>query len=139
MAYPNLKQSVWLLVLLSLITIGLAILMGVIGAIIDEPLSENTYLTSLVSLISFILLLCYVSHRTGRTWKELLPLAIRSIDYNWRMWLSVGLSIFGLVIIITELNNAVISVLPMPEMFQDIFHQVFGKKHLICQPYFSGS
>ena len=32
------------------------------------------------------------------------------------------------MIIITELNNAVISVLPMPKMFQDIFHQFFGKK-----------
>ena len=128
MAYPNLKQSIWLLLLWTFITIGLAILVGVIGSIIDEPPSENTYLTSLVSLVSFILLLCYVSHRTDRTWTDMLPLAIRSIDYDWRMWLSVGVSIFGLVIIITELNNAVISVLPMPEMVQDIFHQVFGKK-----------
>ena len=90
MAYPNLKQSIWLLVLLYFITIGLAILVGVIGAIIDEPLSENTYLTGLVSLVSFILILCYVSYRTSRTWTDMLPLAIRSIDYDWRMWLSVG-------------------------------------------------
>lgn len=128
MAYPNLKQSIWLLVLLSLITIGLAILLDIIGAIIDEPLSENTYLTRLVSLVSFILILCYVSHRTGRTWKDMLPLAIKNIDYNWRMWLSVGLSIFGLWIVLSELDNAVISVLPMPEIVQDIFHQVFGEK-----------
>lgn len=26
----------------------------------------------------------------------MLPLAIRDIDYNWRVWLSVGLSISGL-------------------------------------------
>ena len=62
MAYPNLKQSIWLLVLLYLITIGLAILIGVIGAIIDEPLSETTYLMGLVSLVSFIL----ISQWTGK-------------------------------------------------------------------------
>ena len=128
MAYPNLKQSVWLLVLYILIAVGLAILIAIIGAIIDEPLLEYDYFSELLSLASFILILCYVSHRTGRTWKDILPLTIINIDYDWRMWLSVGLSIFGLGIIIAELDNAVISVLPMPEVFQDIFHQVFGKK-----------
>ena len=128
MAYPNLKQSIWLLVLLILIVCGLAIVVAIVGAIIDEPLYENIYLTELSSLVSFILILCYVSHRTGRTWTDMLPLAIKNIDYDWRMWLAVGLSIFGLGIIITELNNAVISVLPMPEVVQDILHQIFGKK-----------
>ena len=128
MAYPNLKQSVWLLVLLILITVGLAILIGIIGAIIDEPLLEYDHSSELLSLASFILILCYVSHRTGRTWTDMLPLAIKNIDYDWRMWLSVGLSIFGLWIVLTELENAVISVLPMPEMVQDVFHKLVGKK-----------
>ena len=128
MAYPNLKQSIWLLVLLILIVVGLAIVVAIVGAIIDEPLYENTYLTKLSSLVGFILILFYISHRTGRTWTDMLPLAIKKIDYDWRLWLAVGLSIFGLGIIITELNNAVISVLPMPEVVQDILHQIFGKK-----------
>ena len=128
MTYPNLKQSVWLLILYILIAFGLTTLIGIIGAIIDEPLLEHDYFLGFLSLASFILILCYVSPRTGRTWQDLLPLAIRNIDYDWRMWLSVGLSIFGLGIVLTELYNAVISVMPMPEMFKDIFHQSFGKK-----------
>ena len=128
MTYPNLKQSIWLLILWTLISFGVTIMIAIICAIIDESLYENTYLMSLVPLVSFILILCYVSHRTDRAWKDLLPFAIRSIDYNWRMWLSVGLSIFGLGIVLAELNNAVISVLPMPEMVQDIFHQLIGKE-----------
>ena len=137
MAYPNLKQSVWLLVLLILIVVGLAILVSIIGAIIDEPLDENTYLTNLVSLVSFILILCYVSHRTGRTWTDMLPLAIRSIDYDWRMWLSVGLSIFGLGVVLSELDNAVITLLPMPEMFQDIFQIMVEEKRSYLSALFS--
>lgn len=126
MTYPNLKQSVWLLVLWILIVCGLAIVVAIVGAIIDEPLYENTYLTALSSLVSFILILFYISHRTGRTWTDMLPLATKKIDYDWRLWIAVGLSIFGLGIIITELNNAVTSVLPMPEVVQDILHQIFG-------------
>lgn len=136
MVYPNLKQSVWLLVLWTFITVGLVILIAIIGAIIDEPLLEYDYSSGLLMLVSFILILCYVSHRTGRTWKDMLPLAIKNIDYDWRMWLSVGLSIFGLMIIIIELNNAVISVLPMPEMVQDIFHQSWGKKTSYLSAFF---
>ncbi len=128
MTYPNLKQSVWLLVLYILIAFGLTILVGIIGAIIDEPLLEYDYFLGLLSLASFILILCYVSHRADRTWTDMLPLAIIDIDYDWRMWLSVGLSIFGLGIVLTELYNALISVLPMPDIFQDIFHQSFGKQ-----------
>ncbi len=130
MTYPNLKQSVWLLILLILIVVGLAILVSIIGAIIDEPLYENTYLMNLVSLVSFILILYYVSHRTGRTWTDMLPLAIRNIDYDWRMWLSVGLSIFGLGIVLSELDNAVTTLLPMPEMFQDIFQIMVETSYL---------
>ena len=128
MTYPNLKQSIWLLILLILITIGLTVLIVIIGAIIDEPLYEYDYYSGLLPLASFILILYYVSHRTGRTWADMLPLAIRNIDYDWRMWLSVGFSILGLGIVLTELSNAVITVLPMPEVFQDIFHQSFGKE-----------
>ena len=128
MAYPNLKQSIWLTVLFLLITIGVGISVAIVGYIIDEPLDEYDYLSGLLSLASFILILCYVSHRTGRTWKDMLPLAITDIDYNWRVWLSVGLSILGLGIMLSELNNAVISVIPMPDVMQDIYHKLVGKK-----------
>ena len=128
MAYPNLKQSVWLMVLWTLITFSLVILIAIIGAIIDEPLLEYDYSSGLLMLVSFILILCYVANRTGRTWADMLPLAIRNIDYDWRLWLSVGLSILGLGIVLTELYNAVIFVLPMPEMFQDAFHKLVGNK-----------
>ena len=138
MAYPNLKQSIWLLVLWTLITVGVTILIVIIGAIIDKPLHEYDYFSGLLMLVNFILILCYVSHRTDRTWKDMLSLAIIDIDYDWRMWLSVGLSIFGLGIVLTELDNAVITVLPMPEVFQDIFHQSWGKKTSYLSAFFVG-
>ena len=128
MTYPNLKQSIWLMVLFLLISAGLGIAVDIVSYIIDEPLEEYNLLNGLLMLTSLILILCYVSRRADRTWKDMLPLAIRDIDYNWRVWLSVGLSISGLGIMISELNNAVIYVIPMPEAVQDIYHKLIGKK-----------
>ncbi len=128
MAYPNLKQSIWLMVLFLLINVGLGISVAIVGGIMDVSLDANNYLNGLLLLASFILILRYVSHRTGRTWKDMVPLAMIDIDCDWRVWFSVGLSIFGLGIVLSELNNAVISVIPMPEVAQDIFHKLVGKK-----------
>lgn len=114
MTYPNLKQSIWLLILLLLITLGL----GILTSNIDKSLIKNNYLRGLLMLIGLILILCYVSRRADRTWKDMLPLAIRDIDYNWRVWLSVGLSIFGLWLITFQLVAVVEHVIPLPEKFQ---------------------
>ena len=128
MAYPNLKQSIWLTVLFLLISAGLSIVVAIVGYIVDEPLGEYNLLNGLLMLTSWILILCYVSRRTDRTWADMLPLAIRDIDCNWRVWLSVGLSIVGLVIMVSELSKAVIYVLPMPEAMQDFFRKLIGKE-----------
>ena len=89
MAYPNLKQSIWLTVLFLLITIGVGISVAIVGYIIDEPLDEYDYLSGLLSLTSFILILCYVSHRTDRTWKDMLPLAITDIDRTYAITIGI--------------------------------------------------
>ena len=113
MTYPNLKQSIWLMVLFLLISAGLGIAVNIVSYIIDEPLEEYNLLNGLLMLTNLILILCYVSRRADRTWKDMLPLAIRDIDYNWRVWLSVGLSISGLGIMINALGGhpAILSLL----------------------------
>ena len=138
MTYPNLKQSIWLMVLWILITLGLSILIAIVGNIVGKPVHEYDYVLGLLALVNFILILCYVSHRADRTWKDLLPLQIIDIDYNWRMWLSVGVSILGLGVILIELYRVVITFLPMPEGYQDLFHQSFGKQTSYLSAFFVG-
>ncbi len=110
MTYPNLKQSIWLLILWLLITIGL----GILTSNIDKSLMKNNYLRGLLMLTGLILILCYVSHRTNRTWKDILL----NIDQDWRIWFSVGLSIFGLWLINFQIAAMVEHVIPLPEKFQ---------------------
>ena len=110
MAYPNLKQSIWLLILWLLITLGL----GILTSNIDKSLMKNNYLRGLLMLAGLILILCYVSHRTNRAWKDI----FLNIGQDWRIWFSVGLSIFGLWLIAFQLAAVVEHVIPVPERFQ---------------------
>ena len=125
--YPNLKQSVWLLVLLFLIQIGLMIPVAILGVIIGQPFHESPYVIWLVTLASFVLVVYYVLSQTDRTWaswSEIMPL--RAI--SWQLLLPLVLSILGLFIIALELGKGVLYVIPMPEMLQNVFRELVGKE-----------
>ena len=127
MMYPNLKQSVWLLVLLFLIQIGLMIPIAILGVIIDQPVNESRYVIWLLTLASFILVVRHVLRRTDRTWSswaEIMP--IKAI--SWQLLLPLVVSIPGLFIVALELGKGVLYVIPMPEMLQDAFREMVGKE-----------
>lgn len=127
MTYPNLKQSVWLLVLLVLISAGLMIPVAILGVIIDQPFHESPYTIWLLTLASFVLVVRHVLRRTGRTWSswsEIMP--VKAI--SWQLILPLVVSILGLFIVALELGKGVLYVLPMPEVLQGAFRELIGKK-----------
>ncbi len=127
MAYPNLKQSVWLLVLLVLISTGLMIPVAILGFIIDQPLHESPYVIWLLTLASFVLVMHYVLRRSDRTWSswsDIIP--VKAI--SWQLLLPLVVSILGLFIVALELGKGVLYVIPMPEILQDAFRELVGKE-----------
>ncbi len=127
MTYPNLKQSVWLLVLLVLISAGLMIPIAIMGMIIGQPLHESPYVIWFVTLTSFVLVAHYVLRRTNRTWSswsDIMP--IRA--FSWQLLLPLVVSILGLFIVSLELGKGVLYVIPMPEILQDAFRELVGKE-----------
>ena len=131
MAYPNLKQSVWLIVLFCLIIAGLTIPFVIIGSIIDQPFHASPYVIWFVTLTSFVLLVRYVLRRTDRTWSswaDIMP--IKAI--SWQLLLPLVVSILGLFIVALELGKGVLYVIPMPEVLQNAFRELIGKE----SPYF---
>lgn len=126
MAYPNLKQSIWLLVLLFLIQIGLMIPVAIIGVIIDQPIHTSHYMI-FVGLASFVLVVCYVLRRTDRTWSswaDIMP--IKAISRQ--LLLPIVVSILGLFIVFLELRKLVIYLIPMPEVWQNNFQSMVGQE-----------
>ncbi|MFT5370040.1 MAG: membrane protease YdiL (CAAX protease family) [Candidatus Latescibacterota bacterium] len=132
MVYPNLKQSVWLLVLFYLYNIALAIPVAIVGAIIDQPLHTNSYTIGFLSLVSCALVLRYVLRRTEGTWSDIVPLK----GVSWHLLFPLVLSIVGLLIVISELGNVVMYVIPMPDMLQNVFQELLGKKTSYISAFF---
>lgn len=127
MVYPNLKQSVWLLVLLFLIQIGLMIPVAILRVIIDDPILTSHYMIWLVTLASFVLVVHYVLRRTGRTWSswaDIIPIK----PFSCRLLLPIVVSILGLVIVSLELRKLVIYLIPMPEFWLNNFQSMIGQE-----------
>ncbi|MDE3001197.1 MAG: CPBP family intramembrane metalloprotease [Gemmatimonadota bacterium] len=126
MAYPNLKQAIWLLALLILTEMGFGMLIYAAGIISSQPLEHNNYLLGITKLAVYLLVLLYISRRADRRWASLLYPGNASSD--WRLWASVALSISGTALVLFELNKAVISVIPMPELFQELIKSTVGRE-----------
>ena len=127
MAYPNLKQSIWLLILLFLISTGLGIPVAILGMIIDQPLHKSPYAIWPLTLASFVLVVHYVLRRTNRTWSswsEIIP--VKAI--SWQLLLPLVVSILGLLIISLELGKGIMSLVPTPEVVKDTLRGLVGKK-----------
>jgi len=132
MAYPNLKQSVWLLVLFFLYNIALAIPVGILGKLIDHPLHTNPYALGLLSLASCVLVLRYVLRRTEGVWSDIVLLK----GISWQLLFPLVLSVVGLMIVISELGNLVIYFIPMPGTLQNIFQELLGLKTSYISAFF---
>ena len=126
MAYPNLKQAIWLLVLLILTESGFGILIYVASIISSQPLEHNNYLLGITKLAVYLLVLLYISRRTDRRWASLLFPGNASSD--WQLWTGVAMSICGTSLVLFELNKVVISVIPMPELFQELIKSTVGRE-----------
>ena len=127
MAYPNLKQSIWLLILLFLISTGLGIPVAILGMIIDQPLHKSPYGIWPLTLASFVLVVHYVLRRTNRTWSswsDIMP--IKTV--SWQLLLPLVVSILGLLIVSLELSKGVLSLVPAPEVVKETVRGLIGKK-----------
>lgn len=124
MLYPNLKQSVSLLVLLLLYQIILTTPIAMIGAIIDYKLHQESYIIGIISMISCYLALRYVAKKNGKTELDILPLK----KIPWQLIGPISISIIGLGVMISLVSNVTMSLLPPPEYLDKILQELLGKK-----------
>lgn len=124
MAYPNLKQSVWLLASLLLIAFGLLVLLAIPGTLLDYDLTSNSYVQTLTILVSFVLVIAYARRRIDRSWSEIL--LFKTVP--WKLYPSLAVSTVGLSITISILERGVHYLIPMPEWVLEIFRDLVWKE-----------
>ena len=124
MAYPNLKQSVWLVVLLLVATSFLGWVLDSLGAASGKETRIFDYLVWILNLPVFALLVLYAQRRSGRSWSEVL--LFRTVPC--KIYLPLFVSNVGLMIILTDLGAFVQYLIPIPKEFLDIFIDLMGSK-----------
>ena len=124
MPYPNLKQSVWLLILFFLISAALGVPVAILGFILDQTLHGSPYVIWLLTLISFVLVAVYSKRRTDRTWRNVLQLR----PVSWQLSLPLGVSIIGLAIVGTDLGNLLRDLIPAPEIIVNALKELADKE-----------
>ena len=126
MTYPNLRQSIWLVVLFWITQSVLGLIIYVVQTALGESLRHENLLTGISTLVVYFLFLRYVFRRADRTWRDISQLLNTSFD--WRVWPCVAISIAGLGMVLLELDKTVIRLIPIPDFIQDIFKSEFGRK-----------
>ncbi len=124
MAYPNLKQSVWLVALLLLILFGLLVLLAISGTLLDYDLASNSYVQTLTILVSFVLVIVYARRRADRLWSDILLFN----TVPWKLYPSLTVATVGLSITISILERGVHYLIPMPEWMMEIFRDLVWKE-----------
>ncbi len=124
MAYPNLKQSVWLLILFFLISAALGVPVAILGFILEQSMYENPSVIWFVTLVSFVLVAVYSKRRTDRTWRNILQFR----PVSWRLFLPLGVSIVGLAIVGSDLGNLLRHLIPAPEIIVNALKELAGKE-----------
>lgn len=124
MAYPNLKQSVWLVVLLFVAMNALGLVLHFLGVASGNATRIFDYLKLIVNLPAVGLIVLYAQRRSRRPWSEVL--LFKTVP--WKMYLPVSVSIVGLGIFSSNLASFVQYLIPIPEEILDVFLDLMGSK-----------
>lgn len=116
MAYPNLKQSVWLVVLFFLFSLTITVPFAVHGMIVGQELNQNPYVIQLSILTGFILAVLYAKRRTDRTLSEILPFKAVSLQ----LYIPLVVAVVGLAIVGSDLGNLLRHLISPPEGMLDV-------------------
>jgi len=120
--YPGIRQAIWLLVLIVLLQIVLGVIVGMLGAVVNVPLVEHPAILGVINLIAIGLVLMLGLKKTKAPFKEVFPLSTIKIS----LLLLMSLTVIGMGILISEVDNLFRSVLPMPQWLADLFMNLLG-------------
>jgi membrane protease YdiL (CAAX protease family) len=127
--YPGIKNSILLCLLFLGIQIAIGLLIGLFQIVFKiSDLSVFTgILTGLGNLISFGIVLLIGLKKTKREFNEV----IKFNNVSPLLWIATIIFMIGLVIISSELDNLVSYVLPMPEIFRNVFDALMAKQAFV--------
>ena len=113
--YPNILQSVWILVLFVIIASVLSIPFEVLKSVTGYPISDHPAVLALINLIAFGLILVRGLKRANISLREICPL----VPIRLPLLFPMALTVIGISILFSESDNLLRTFLPPPTWFSD--------------------
>ena len=127
--YPGLKNAI----ILCIILLGVQVLGGIIIGIpmaifeISEESLFNGVGMILISIISFGVVIFIGFKKSKKSFNEVFMFN----NVSLYLWISTIIFMIGFVILSSELDNLLQYVLPMPQLFQDLFQSLLVNEYII--------
>ena len=99
--YPNISQSIWILVLLIILGGVLSIPLMILESVTDFPLSDHPAMLALINLIAFGLILAIGLKRANISLREICPL----VPIRLPLLFPMALTVIGISILFSESDN----------------------------------
>ena len=108
--YPGIRQAITLLIVAFLLTAACTVSIVILGAILDLPLTAHPLAVGIANLVAIGLVLKWGLGKVGATFSQVYPLAPVAQPLLFPMCLTV----IGVGILLSELDNLLRLMLPMP-------------------------
>jgi hypothetical protein len=120
--YPNIAQAIGLLLLALLLQILLAIPIAALSMGMNKPLLENPLTIAVVNLVAIGLVLLLGLKKTQARFEE--AFRFKPVRVVWL--LPMMLTVVGMSILLSEADNGLRSILPMPSWIAKIFENLLN-------------
>jgi hypothetical protein len=131
--YPNFLQSIGLLLLIVLLQVILAIPLGLLGMATQSNLTNNPLMIAVVNLLSIGLVLLFGLKHTKSSFQEVFRLA----PIRLSLLLPMALTVIGMTILLSEFDNRLRTVLPIPNWLSEILKNLFGSRENLLASFFT--
>ncbi len=122
--YPGIAQAVWLLVLFVLLQAGLGGLLWILSGIVQYPFFRNPTALALANLVAAGLILMQGFGKTGAPFGEVFPFR----SFRASLLVPMALTVAGVHILLSELDNLLRTLLPVPTWVSEMLQELSGGK-----------
>jgi len=131
--YPNIAQTIGLLLLFVLLQLICALPLGLISMATQSDIASTPLTIAVVNVISIGLLLRFGLKRNQVSFREIFPLA----PIRPALLLPMTLTIIGMSIILSEADNCLRAVLPIPAPIVEILKNFFDASRNFFSSFFT--
>ena len=113
--YPNISQSVWILLLLLTVMFVLGVFLGILESTFKFPMSKHPAALALMNLIAIGLVLMRGLKRAQVSFREICPL----VPVRLSLLFPMAVTVIGTSILLSAITNIQRTILPPPTWFTD--------------------